>query len=120
MSKPTKYGNAKPTYKGVKFDSGLEMLRYRYLQGLEKKGKITGLRRQVRYEIIPKQGEERAAHYIADFVYTRASDGVEVVEDTKGVKTDAYILKRKLMLQRYGIRIREVSGAGEPIETKAK
>ena len=45
--------------------------------------------------------------YIADFVYMD-KDGQQVVEDTKGVRTKEYIIKRKLMLHRYGIRIQEV------------
>ena len=35
-------------------------------------------------------------------------NGETVVEDTKGYKTPDYIIKRKLMLQVHGIRIREV------------
>jgi hypothetical protein len=30
------------------------------------------------------------------------------VEDVKGVKTEAYKIKKKLMLERYGIRITEI------------
>ena len=30
------------------------------------------------------------------------------MEDTKGFRTEAYKIKRKLMLERYGIRIREI------------
>lgn len=49
---------------------------------------------------------ERKCSYIADFVYW---DGFEmVVEDTKGMRTKEYIIKRKLMLYKYGIRIKEV------------
>lgn len=44
--------------------------------------------------------------YIADFVYHE--DGMQVVEDTKGVRTADYIIKRKLMLWVHGIRIKEV------------
>jgi hypothetical protein len=40
-------------------------------------------------------------------VYT-TEDGLQVVEDTKGVRTKEYIIKRKLMLYKYGIRVREV------------
>lgn len=36
---------------------------------------------------------ERGVYYIADFVYYR--DGEYVVEDTKGVRTKEYIIKRK-------------------------
>jgi hypothetical protein len=34
-------------------------------------------------------------------------DGKEVVEDTKGVRTAVYVVKRKLMLEKYGISIVE-------------
>ena len=67
----------------------------------------------MRYELIPSQkGEdgkviERACSYLADFVYVDAN-GKTVVEDTKGIRTSAYIIKRKLMLQQYGIRIQEI------------
>ena len=45
--------------------------------------------------------------YIADFRY-KDHEGETVVEDTKGVKTPVWIIKRKLMLRVHGIRIREV------------
>ena len=70
------------------------------------------LREQVSYELIPAQrgadGKviERACSYVADFVYTD-KNGNTVVEDTKGVRTDVYVIKRKLMLKVYGIRITE-------------
>lgn len=51
---------------------------------------------------------ERACRYIADFVYTDNETGQTVVEDTKGVRTKEYIIKRKLMLFVHGIRIREI------------
>lgn len=49
---------------------------------------------------------ERPVEYRADFVYIQ--DGQLVVEDAKGVRTPDYIIKRKLMLWLYGIKIREV------------
>ena len=49
---------------------------------------------------------ERECSYKADFVY--GEDGKTVVEDVKGFRTKEYIIKRKLMLERYGIRIRDV------------
>ena len=79
---------------------------------LEKAGVISGLQRQVRYELLPSQkvdGKvvERPVHYIADFVYQE--NGQTVVEDIKSpaTKTPVYVVKRKLMLQKHGIRIRE-------------
>lgn len=72
------------------------------------------LQRQVPFVIIPKQEDElgkvveREVKYIADFTYRTRKDYKLVVEDTKGMKTKEYILKRKLMLYRNGIRIQEV------------
>ena len=51
---------------------------------------------------------ERECSYYADFAYKVVETGELVVEDTKGVKTPEYIIKRKLMLERYGIKIREL------------
>ncbi len=121
-----KYGNKKITVDGVTFDSKKEYLRWCELRLLERAGQITDLQRQVKYELVPAQYEEyerysaktgkrlkngtraveKECSYIADFVYQQ--DGRTVVEDTKGYKTEAYIIKRKLMLHIHGIRIREV------------
>ncbi|MGM9680364.1 MAG: DUF1064 domain-containing protein [Eubacteriales bacterium] len=84
-----------------RFDSLAEYRRWKELNLLLRAGLISDLRRQVRYELIPKQGKERTVYYIADFVY--AENGETVVEDVKGVRTKEYIIKRKLMLYRYGI-----------------
>lgn len=54
------------------------------------------------------ENDRRAVRYIADFVYLDAATGKIVVEDVKGVKTEVYKLKRKLMLFFHGIRIKEV------------
>lgn len=107
----SKYGNRKTQRDGVTFDSRKEARRWSELLLLEKAGAIQNLQRQVRYELLPSQridGKvvERAVHYVADFVYEQ--DGAIVVEDTKGFRTPDYIIKRKLMLWRHGIRISEV------------
>lgn len=49
---------------------------------------------------------ERACSYVADFVYNE--NGEQVVEDTKGIRTEAYKIKRKMMRWLYGIEIKEV------------
>ena len=103
-----KYHN-KITYTadGIKHASQKEANRWCELKMLERVGAITDLKRQVEYELIPPQDRERKATYIADFVY-KDNKGNTVVEDTKGVKTKEYILKRKLMLWVHNIRIQEV------------
>lgn len=125
--KASKYYSCKTrAIDGKVFDSGKEARRYEELLLLQKAGKITELQTQVEYELIPdqhytyerfgKDGRrlkdgvkllERSCKYIADFVYTDTETGERIVEDTKGVKTDAYVIKRKLMLFVHGIRIRE-------------
>ncbi|MBR7162304.1 MAG: DUF1064 domain-containing protein [Clostridia bacterium] len=112
----SKYKNKKITRDGQEFDSLKEYRRYVELSLLEKAGKIQCLERQAVFELLPAQFEkkdgkrgkclERAVKYVADFVYFE--NGKSVVEDTKGVRTKDYIIKRKLMLYFHGIKIREI------------
>lgn len=125
MTSHSKYGSKKATVGGITFDSKKEARRYQELCLLLRAGKISGLELQKRFELIPAQYEtyerygkkgqrlkdgqrciENAVTYVADFVYVR--DGEIAVEDTKGVKTKDYIIKRKLMLWVHGIRIHEI------------
>lgn len=118
----TKYHSRKVVRDGDTFDSVKEYRRFCELSLLQRAGAITGLQRQVEFELIPTQREpdtvgvrggikkgkviELGVKYVADFVYTE--NGKQVVEDTKGFKTKDYIIKRKLMLYVHGIKIREI------------
>lgn len=109
--KRNKHGSVKTEYDGIKFDSKKEARRWRLLKAMQDIEEISELRRQVRYELVPKQEGERACHYVADFVYKHNGSGKTFVEDTKSNHTrklPLYILKRKLMLQVHQIRISEV------------
>lgn len=106
-----KYNARKCILNGEMFDSHKEMRRYQELLLMEKAGAISNLRRQVKYILIPSQRfskkvVERECSYVADFVYEE--NGETVVEDAKGYRTEAYKIKRKLMLWYHGIRIKEV------------
>lgn len=105
----SKYGNIKTTTSdGITHDSVKEANRWCELKLLERAGRISDLRRQVKFELIPKQEGERAVYYIADFVYNE--NGKKVVEDVKSKgtkKKESYIIKRKLMLWVHGIKIKE-------------
>ena len=108
-----KYGNRKITVDGITFDSQKEAVRYQELLLLQRAGQIFNLQRQVPFVLIPKQERngkvvERAVVYKADFVYNE--NGEDIVEDVKSeaTKTKEYIIKRKLLLWQFGIRIREV------------
>lgn len=113
-----KYKNRKCVVDGIEFDSRKEANRYTELKLMLKARKIKDLRRQVKYTLIPSQrGDdkkviERECAYIADFVYTDCETGKEIVEDVKGYRGggayEVFKIKRKLMLERYGIRIKEV------------
>ena len=115
------------TFDGIKHASRKEADRWCELKLLERSGKISELKRQVKFTLIPAQYEvyerysksgkrlkdgqrciEKACEYIADFVYRNAQSNEIVVEDTKGFRTEKYIIKRKLMLYIHHIRIREV------------
>lgn len=106
-----KYHAKKCEWNGEVFDSKKEMRRYKELKLLEKAGVICNLKRQVKYVLIPSQridGKvvERECSYKADFVYEE--NGETVVEDVKGVKTEGYIIKRKMMYYFHNIVIKEV------------
>ena len=106
-----KYGNRKVIRDGIEFDSIKECQRYCELKLMQRAGVISDLQLQVPYELIPTQRidgklAEKAVNYVADFVYKQ--NGQTVVEDTKGMRTRDYIIKRKLMLYVHGIRIVEV------------
>ena len=129
----SKYGNVKTaTSDGITHASIKEANRWCELKLLERAGKISNLQRQVEYELIPAQYEEyttgevyrrgekkgqlkikrrcveRSVVYVADAVYYE--NGKMIVEDTKSPATrkkESYIIKRKLLLWVYGIRLRE-------------
>ena len=110
----SKYHNKKITMDGQKFDSMKEAARYQELKLLERAGEIRDLKRQVPFVVIPAQYDdkgkllEREVKYVADFTYVEKGWLTRTVEDVKGLKTDVYKIKRKLMLYRNGIRIKEI------------
>lgn len=105
-----KYGNTKIETSEGTFDSKAEYGRYRELILLEKAGEIQKLKRQKKFVLLPKQGDERAVTYIADFVYVEGNK--TIVEDVKSVATardKTYILKRKLFKHKNSdIEFREI------------
>ena len=90
----SKYGNRKVELDGEKFDSVAERDRWVSLRLMERAGAIQSLRRQVRFHLSGSDGSH-VCDYIADFVYRRGA-GV-VIEDVKGVVTDVFRIKAKLM-----------------------
>jgi hypothetical protein len=106
QKKENKYKAKKTVMDGITFDSKHEAERYCELKFLLRAKKISNLCLQERIEIVPKSKHGQALYYVADFVYEE--NGKTVVEDAKGVRTDVYRLKKRLVAERYGIIIKEV------------
>jgi hypothetical protein len=91
-----------------RFDSIREAQRWVTLKNIEDSGDITRLQRQVSFALMAPSYESIepaiVSKYIADFVYTR-HDGVLVVEDAKGYRTDVFKLKAKWLKLQDGIDI---------------
>ena len=100
-----KYRAKKTTVDGITFDSKREAIRYKELKLLERAGYIQDLQLQVPYVLIDKSKYGMAVKYYADFVYTENNQ--TIVEDSKGMKTPIYKLKKRMMAERYGIIIKE-------------
>jgi len=87
-----------------KFDSKAEYRRWLQLKLQLQAGEITDLIRQPRFQLQPKfkhpvEGNIRMIEYVADFQYF--GSGKLIVEDVKGVRTEAFDLKRKIFLYLY-------------------
>ena len=127
MRKKNKYNAKRVSVLGNEFDSRRESARYRTLLALENAGEISDLELQKPFVLIPSQYEEsnelykrgpnkgkrkpgrcieHAVTYYADFCYKK--NGELIVEDVKGKKTADYIIKRKLMLYFFNIKIVEI------------
>lgn len=109
---------SKPKYRNRAvggYSSAKEARRAQELKLLAKAGKISDLREQVPFVLIPGQKRngavERPCRYVADFTYLEPGPEYRpwatVVEDCKGYRTPEYKIKRKLMLWVHGIVIRE-------------
>ena len=109
---------------GMLFDCRAEAERWSQLSRLQRSGAVTDLERRKRYEILPEHREpdtvspdgrvqrgkliEPAYYFTADFFYRDSGTAEPVVECLKGYQTPEFPLKKALMYDRYGIRVREV------------
>ena len=109
----SKYHNKK--VKG--FDSAKEWRRNQELETLQRAGEISELNRQVPFTLMPsytisdettRQGFRtvREIRYIADFTY-RLKSGKRIIEDVKGVQTDVFKIKRKLLERKIALGVIE-------------
>lgn len=105
-----KYFNKKVIIDGIKFDSKKEAGEYLWLKMLEKKGDISNLELQPKFELQPKykvgKRTRRAITYTPDFSYYD-KDGQFHVVDVKGYKTDVYKIKKKLFEYKFKVELEE-------------
>lgn len=106
----SKYHAKKTVIDGITFDSKKEAKRYLELKYMEENNIIQNLVLQPEWTLVmsqlTSQGRLRPVKYRADFTYYR--NGKLIVEDVKGVKTPEYIIKKKLMFEKYRIEITEI------------
>ena len=111
--KGNKYGvssKADRTYKGVVYDSKLEMNYRRHLDLMTKatkpSEKVVSILEQVQYDITVSG--KKICKYILDFEVEYADGRIEYV-DVKGIKTAIYSLKKKLVEALYpNTKIKEI------------
>lgn len=101
-----KYHNKKVMYNGVLYDSKKEAHRAYELELLQRAGAIHSLERQKKFCLLESfmnnKGEKiRGIDYITDFYYYDNDKKIWIAEDTKGILTPEFKLKKKLFEHRY-------------------
>ena len=102
-----KYRNQPVELDGIRFDSKREATYYAELKLREKAGEVGGVELQKRFPILGPAGE-LVCTYVADFAFWDHREDRFRVVDTKGVETDVFKLKRKMMRAFNGIDIEVV------------
>jgi hypothetical protein len=107
MTRRRKYHNQETVVDGLTFDSRREAARWVDLKAEQAAGRVTNLRRQVRFRCVVDG--ILICRYVADFTYVRA--GRLVVEDVKSkftAKLQTWRIKKRLMLACHGVDVQEV------------
>lgn len=111
-----KYHAIPTTVDNIRFASKAEARRYSELRLLEKAGAIKRLRLQPKFLLVVAKYQTGApvsvGYYIADFQYdVPLLHGAwkTITEDVKGVRTETYRLKKKIVEATYGITITEIT-----------
>lgn len=101
--RPRKYRNIPTEVDGITFGSRKEAKRYRELVLLQQSGAIRGLTHHNRYSLVVNGID--IGDYEDDFAYWR--DDRLVIEDSKGVRTPVFKMKKQLMLALYAVEVIE-------------
>lgn len=127
MKRYPKYRNQIVETSAGRFDSRKEYRYWLYYLQLQRQGEITGLQRQVSFQLIPDQYDERevqlrtksktvrklaekGVRYVADYVFFDKMGHYTVVDVKSDItrKNGVYRIKKKLMRYLYDIVIKEV------------
>lgn len=104
-----KYGNVYTEYKGITYMSKKEAGYAQILDSLKRakndRDRVVSVEVQVPYQVV--LNNTKICKYLADFKVLYADGHTEIV-DVKGVKTQTYRLKKKLVEAQFGIKIIEV------------
>lgn len=100
----SKFHNKKTIVDGILFDSQMESHYYLYLKELKEQGVVVDFKLQpifILQEGFSKDGKRiQPIKYIADFEVTYNDGHVEII-DVKGKITEAFRIKRKILLYKY-------------------
>ena len=100
----SKFHNKKTIVDGILFDSQMESYYYLYLKELKEQGVVVDFKLQpvfILQEGFSKDGKRiQPIKYIADFEVTYNDGHVEII-DVKGKITEAFRIKRKILLYKY-------------------
>ena len=101
-----KYGNRITYIDGKRFDSIHEAQSYQELKLRLAAGELRCILRQVRFDL----AETEKLQYVSDFVIIYPDMRIEVLDAKSEAtrKNKVYVIKKKLMREKWGIEIREV------------
>jgi hypothetical protein len=105
-----KYNAAGERVDGIFFHSKAESVRYLQLKAMQERGEIESLILQPSYECVVKN--HKITTYRSDFKYCVIDDRGQttktVIEDVKGMVTDIYKIKKKLVEACFDVKIIEI------------
>jgi hypothetical protein len=100
------------TMDGIQFASKAEMRRYAELKLRVQAGEIRDLTLQPKFllqEGFTKNGRNyQPIYYVGDFEYYDCEKKKKVVEDVKGVETEVFKIKEKMLAFKHNIELRKV------------
>lgn len=104
VAKPSKYRNQPIVLDGIRFASKLEARYFSQLKLREKAGEVFYVELQKRYPLIGPDGL-LVATYVADFVFWDQRESRQRIVDLKGIETDVFKIKKKLMKSLLGLEV---------------